>query len=217
MPSVDRSVQVKQRGYILRVQPGRVSVEYRASVRGLTTALLSFAYLGYCFVPPVRKALADFYSYRDPVIGGFALVMLLLPLFFKATWLIFTSGEVMHCDARELHFARRRTLGRWHRSRFSSARIRGLTRALRGGGKARSFTVLTFQVDGKQHDMLEDLTHTDAERVLIACKSIGVDVVMPNPQGAAMLRDIDKRGWWINPLRPDHDGKTSEKHGRPPV
>lgn len=150
--------------------------------------------------------------HHDSVIGVFALVMLLIPFLFGATWLFFASGEVMHCDAQELHFARRRTLGRWHRSRFLSAQVYGLQQASRGaGGKTRHFTVLTFQVNGKRYDMLEDLDHTDSEHVLKACKAMGLDAVIVVDEGAAMLRDIDKRGWFINPFRSDRDETTSTK------
>ena len=137
--------------------------------------------------------------------------MLLIPFFSGATWLFFKSGEVMRCDARELHIARRRTLGHWCRYRFLSPQVRELHRAFRGSGKTGSYTVLTFQYDGQTFDMLEELSYTDSDRILQACKSMGLDAIIPVDNAAAMLSDIDKRGWFINPLRPDHDEREPSK------
>jgi hypothetical protein len=202
---------VKKRGYTVRIEQARVSVEHRASFRPRTTVLLVIAYLCYCLLPAVRKVLADFYFHRDPVVGGFALVMLLIPFLFGATWLFFVSGEVMHCDAQELRFARRRSLGRWHRFQFPSVDVKELQKAIRGGSKTRHYTVLTFRYGGKKYDMLENLDTADSDRVLKACKAMGLDAIIVLDVGAAMLHDIDKRGWFINPLRSDRDGTTSTK------
>lgn len=195
---------MKQRGYRVRVEEGRVSVEHRASFRPRTVVCMAIAYLCYCLVPG-GNTLVDFYTSRDQVIGGFVLLMLLIPFLFGATWLFFASGEVMSCNAQELHFARRRTWSRWHRFRFSSAQVRELRRASRGTGKSRNFTVLTFQYDGRAFDMLEDLNQTDSDRVIHACKSMGLDVIIPSDEAAVMRKDIDQRGWFINPLQPDRD------------
>jgi hypothetical protein len=172
---------------------------------------MAVAYLCYCFIPGVRKILVDFYTSRDPIIGCFALFMLLIPFLSGATWLFFASGEVMRCDAQQLHFARRRTWGRWHRLRFSSAQVRELRRAFRGTGKSRSFTVLTFRYDGRTFDMLEDLNRTDSDRVLQACKSMGLDAIVVVDDAAVMNHDIAQRGWFINPLRPDRDESQPTK------
>ena len=51
--------------------------------------------------------------------------------------------------------------------------------------------------------MLEDLNATDSEHILRACKEMGLNAVIVVDDGAAMLRDIEKRGWFINPLRRD--------------
>jgi hypothetical protein len=197
--------ELKQRGYSVRVERDCVSVEHRASFRPTTIAILVVAYLVYCLFPAVRRILTDFFASWDPITGCFALFMLLIPFFAGATWLYFASGEVMYCDAHELRFARRRTLGRWHRFRFSSTRIKGVQMAYRGGPRRRSFSVLTFQYEGRVFDMLEEIKKPDSDRVLRACKSMGLDVVIPVDPAAAMLEDIDRRGWFINPLRPDRD------------
>jgi hypothetical protein len=201
---------MKTRGYIVRVEADRVTVEHRASFRPLTIVCMAAAYLCYCLLPGVRKILIDFYYSRDPVIGGFALLMLLIPILSGATWLFFASGEVMRCDAHELHVARRRTWSRWRRSRFFSPQVRELHRASRGTGRSRNYTVLTFQYEGRAYDMLEDLSSTDSDRVLKACKSMGLRAIVTVDEGAAMLRDIEQRGWFINPLRADQNESDSK-------
>jgi hypothetical protein len=196
---------VRPRGYTVLVAKDHVSVEHRASFRPRTIVYMAIAYLCYCLIPGVRKTLVDFYHSRDPIIGCFALFMMLIPFLSAATWLFFASGEVMRCDARDLHFARKTTWGHWHRLRFSSAQIRELRGALRGSGKTRNFTVLTFQYEGRAYDMLEDLNWTDSDHVLHACKSMGLDSIVVVDDAAVMNHDIAQRGWFINPLRPDRE------------
>ncbi len=194
---------MKPRGYIVRVQTNRVTVEHRASVRPRTVFWLAFGYGCYCLLPGVRKMLVDFYHSGDTTTGGFAFFMLLIPFLSGATWFFFRSGEVMRCDAQELQIARRRTLGRWHRLDFPSPQIRQLCSANRGNPKSRNFTVLTFQYDGRTFDMLENLNPTDSDRVLRACKSMGLDAIIVVDDAAAMNHDIAQRGWFVNPLKPD--------------
>lgn len=202
---------MKQRGYRVRIEKGSVSVEHRASFRPRTLACLAIGYVCYCLLSSVRKPLVDFFTSWDPAIGAFVLILLLIPFLSGATWLFFASGEVMRCDAEELHFARRRSWGRWHRFRFPSVQVQDLHRAFRGSGRNRHFTVLTFKHDGETFDMLEDLSLTDSESVLQACKSMGLDVSIPVDEAAGMLHDIEQRGWFINPLRPDHEENSATK------
>lgn len=200
-----------KRGYRVRVEKDNVSVEHRASFRPCTIACMAIAYVCYCLLTSTRKVLTDFFASWDPVIGCFALLLLLIPFLFGATWLFFASGEVMRCDAQELRFARRRSWGRWHHFRFSSAKVRELRRDFRGSGRTRHFTVLTFQYEGRTFDMLEDLSLTDSESVLHACKSMGLDVIIPVDEAAGMLHDIEQRGWFINPLRSDREENPAIK------
>ena len=174
--------------------------------------ILSVGYICYCLVSRVRTILIDFYHSHDPVIGCFALLIMSIPFLFGVTWLFFTSGEVMSCDAKELRVARRRIWGRWHRRRFTSLQVSKLQRVVRGNIKSRNYPVLTFQYDGRTYDMLEYLSATDSDRVLVACKSMGVDAIITVDPGAAMLGDIDHRGWFVNPLRVDQH--PSEPEGR---
>lgn len=203
---------MKERGYNVRVEADSVTVEHRASIRPRTVIILSVGYTCYCLVSRIRTILIDFYHSHDPVTGGFALLMMSIPFLFGITWFLFTSGEVMSCDAQELRLARRRIWGHWHRRRFISVQISKLQRVIRGNSKSRNFPVLTFQYDGRTYDMLEYLSVADSDRVLKACKSMGLDAIIVVDPGAAMLRDIDRRGWFVNPLK--HDAHPSDSDGR---
>jgi len=196
---------MKQRGYTVRTEGNWISVEHRAYPTSFTVLVLTFAYLIYCLIPPTRDAVVNFYTSHDPVVGGVALFMLLLPFLSTATWLRFASGEVMHCDARELRFARRRTLGLWRRFQFSTSKIRQLRRETRGTSKTRNYSVLAFEYEGKKYDLLEEISRKDSDRVLHACKTMGLDVFIPIDEGTAMLNDIEERGWFVNPWSPDHE------------
>lgn len=202
---------MKTRGYFVRIDAEKVAVEHRASFQPITIVLWVIAYGAYCLFSDVRKLFVDLYHSRDPVIGGFLLLLLLIPFFCGATWLFFASGEVMYCDAHELRFARRRTWGRWHRYRFAAKEVRELRRAFRGGPKRRNFTVLTFQYDGRTFDMLENLNTDDEQRVLHACKALGVDAVITVDDAAAMNKDIQERGWFVNPWKAEEGMDHSSK------
>jgi hypothetical protein len=194
----------KLRGYIVHTDKKYVSVEHRASFRPRTIVLLSAAYLGYCLLPAVRRVLLDFYRSHDPVVAGFALLMLSIPFMSGAGLLFFASGEIMRCDQQELHFAKKRSWGRWHRFRFAMKEIRQLRRTSRGAGsRSRYYTVLTFQHAGRTYDMLENLDPGHSDQILRACEAIGLDVVIGSDNSAAMNRDIAERGWLVNPLKPD--------------
>jgi len=203
---------MKERGYRVRVEADRVTVEHRASVKPRTVIILSVGYICYCLVSRIRTILIDFYHSHDLVTGGFALFMMSIPFLFGITWFLFTSGEVMSCDAQELRLARRRIWGHWHRRRFISPQISKLQRVIRGNSKSRNYPVLTFQYEGKTYDMLEYLSLADSDSVLKACKSMGVDAIIVVDPAAAMLHDIDQRGWLINPLKPDHHGNDLDGH-----
>jgi hypothetical protein len=167
----------RSRGYIVHIGEGDIAVEHRASFQPRTIVFMSVAYVCYCLLPAVRGVLVDFYRSHDPVIGAFALLMLLIPFMFGAGLFFFASGEVMRCDMQEMHFAKRRTWGRWHRFRFIPGEIRQLRRTSRGAGsRSRYYTVLTFQHGGRTYDMLEDLDAEQSDKVLQACSAMGVDV-----------------------------------------
>ena len=166
----------KSRGYNIQIEKERVSVEHRASFQPRTIVWMSVAYLCYCLLPAVRRVLVDFYRSHDPVVAGFALFMMLIPFMSGAGLLFFASGEVMRCDAQELHFAKRRTWGRWHRLRFAAKEIRQLRRTSRGAGsRNRYYTILTFEHGGRTYDMLEDLNLEQSNQILQACSALGLD------------------------------------------
>ena len=178
-------------------------VEHRASFGPGTLSIFILGYLGcYALVPDSRKAFIEFCTSPGLSTGAPLSLFLFIPVIIGFSWLRFASGEVLCCDRSELRFAQRRIRGRWHRFRFASNDVQKLRRAIRGSGKSRNYSVLTFEVQGRSYDMLEDLSYIDSDRILRTCRAMGFDVVI-DEVGDAMLKDIEKRGWWINPFRTD--------------
>lgn len=165
----------KDRGYSVKVEKNLVVVEHRACFRPRTILFLSIGFLVYCLLPTVREVLVDAFHSRDLIVAGFALFILLIPFISGLTFFFFASGEVMRCDAKEFHFAKRRTWGRWHRFRFDVRELKEIHLASRGGGRARYYTVLTFQHVGKSYDVLEDMDPNLTDRVLSALIGMGLD------------------------------------------
>lgn len=194
---------LKPRGYRVRVEETSVVVEHRASFRPITWSLLLTGYGIYLCLPAVRTTVHDFLQSHDPIMGAFAAFFLILPWFASISWLAFKSGEMMRCDPKELQYAYRRSLGGWKRRTFATSQIRQMQKAARGGGKSRIYWVLNFHVDGKSVELLEDLPLADMNRILVTCKAMGVDAVVEFDDAAEMNRDIARRGWFMNPWRPD--------------
>jgi hypothetical protein len=191
---------MKVNGYAVRVEAGAVVVELRRSTAAAVESGCVVLFLAAMVGLP---RLGDLDRARDASDVAFALSLLLVvPLLAGFGWLRAARGEVMRCDGRELQFARRRMVGRWRRFRFASGEVKELQRGFRSTGKS-GYVVVTFQHDGNWFDMLENIGREDALQVLKACKALGMDVVLPDTSGDAMLRDIEKRGWWVNPLKPD--------------
>jgi hypothetical protein len=136
----------------------------------------------------------------DLIDGFFLVAMLFLPPVLVCTSFFFMSGEVMSCDSDYLQFARRRMWGGWRRQRFPASEVRGIRSAVRTRGKS-SFTVLTFEWNGRSFDMFEDLDRKSSSSVLATLREMGLDVTFD--PAAVMLDDIAERGWLINPWKKD--------------
>ena len=185
-------------------------VEHRVSIGTAVLVPLAMISCTYLVSPDVRRALAEFYASPDFASGVLVFLLLPIPLLFGLSWFRFASGEVLRCDRNELRFARRRMWGSWHRFQFASGQVKKLRRDFRGSGKTRGYSVLTFDVQRQTYDLLENMSYTDSDRVLRACRSMGVDVVI-DETADVMLKDIEKRGWWINPFRTDDLGGSSDR------
>lgn len=199
---------MKKPNYRVRVLDGSVIVEHRVSLGPVALSFLMVGYICYCSFSGAGQSLVDFYSSRDAATGVLALFLLLIPALFVVGWLRFASGEVLCCDRNELRFARRRMFKRWQRFQFPASDVKQLRRAIRTTGKT-SYSVVTFEVEGRAYDLLANLKYTDCDRVLRACRSMGYDVVIDDTADA-MMKDIDKRGWWVNPFRTDDLGGSSD-------
>ena len=203
---------MKKPNYRIRVLDGSVIVEHRVSLGNVTLSFLMVGYVFYCWFSGARQSLVDFYTSRDPATGVFALFLLLLPALFVVGWLRSSSGEVLCCDRSELQFARRRMFRRWQRFRFLSGDVKKLRRAVRTAGRT-TYPVLSFEVQGRAYDLLAYMKYTDCDHVLRACRSMGYDVII-DETADAMMKDIDKRGWWINPFRTDDLGGSSDSSAK---
>ena len=201
---------MKKPKYRLRIEAKSVIVEHRVSLGASTLLIFVLGYLScYCIVPDFRKAVMQFCTSASFSTGAALLWPLPILGLSGWSWLRFASGEVLCCDRSELRFAQRRTWGRWHRFRFASRDVKKLQRAIRGSSKSRNYSVLTFDVQGRSYDMLEDMGYTDSDRVLRVCRSMGYEVII-DETADAMMKDIEKRGWWINPFRTDDLGGSSD-------
>ncbi len=192
--------------YRIRITRETVSVQHRVRRPSWEVWLLIPVYMLIIFLNGGFRVLANLV--REAAWGLLVAAILLYGAFillFSWSWLIYSSGEFMRCDANELQFARRRFWTHWRRRSFTTKDVAQLSFASRGGSKTRYYTVLTFRAGGKQNDVLEDISPEDASRVLAACKSLGYECVTPelfrNYDGP-MNADIDKRGWWVKPWRP---------------
>lgn len=167
------------------------------------------AYIFVSIFPVARGSLADFFISGESLDGLFGFLLVAIPVLSVVNWFRFASGEVFRCSRNELLFARRQPFRYWQRFRFAAVEVKGLSRAIRSAGRS-SYPVLSFAVRGRTYDILENMGYTDSDRVLRACKSLGLDVVI-DETADAMLKDIEKRGWWINPFRTDDLGGPSDR------
>ena len=58
-----------------------------------------------------------------------------------------------------------------------------------------------FESNGSREHVLEGLKLVEADQILTACSRLGYDVFRDD--SFPMLLDIEKRGWLMNPWRPD--------------
>ena len=193
---------MKPRGYTVRIDGKHVVAEHRTTVRPRTAFCIAFAFMVLCLFLP-HRGLPEFLL--------LLMVLLVLTIVIFVGVLYRSLNEVLICDAETLHFAKRNLLGRWHRSQFSSTLVRGFQHVFRTQGKERIPT-LTFEYAGQTFYILDYVTYTDSERILNACKSMGIDTISKTDDAAAMLRDIDKRGWFVNPVRPDRPEDHTTTH-----
>lgn len=193
-------MKLKSDSYEIRMDASRVSIKHRVPLWKNVMLWTFVAYFCGAVIFSISKSISE----------GFADIAALLAAIFPAILFAFVtlvgsirlvSGEVVQCDKQEFHVASRRLWGRWHHRRYRNEQILKLKWAVRNAGKY-TYSVLTFQVGNQTIDILREITWTDADHILRACKSFGIDTLIDETD-AAMRRDIDKRGWWVNPLKPD--------------
>ena len=206
---------MKEPDYRIRITSTVVSVQHRVKRPPWELCILVPAYGLIIYFNGGFRIMAALVRSGDWGLFCLALVLsFAFVLLFGWSWLIYSTGEFLHCDLNECHTGKRRVWIRWRRGVFTRQSVSRLERAGRGGSKTRSYTVLTFQVAGKRRDILEDLPLEQAVSVLKACKSLGYDCILPevfpNHDGP-MKADIEKHGWFVNPWRPDQPSEHQKQ------
>ena len=170
-----------QRSFSVRIEDSRVFVKHRVPAALAAVAGLGLTAFGVLFLPgnlhtlAAARAAGDFFSGFKAVLG------MCLPLLGIWLWLFMLhAGEVLECDATELHHARQRMWGYWRRRRFPSSGIRALQIEMRSGGRSR-YHLLTFHYEAEKIDALMGISPADAEQILQACRSIGIDAQNTTP------------------------------------
>ncbi|HEY4359080.1 MAG TPA: hypothetical protein VGN16_25260 [Acidobacteriaceae bacterium] len=164
------------RSFSVRIEEGRVFVKHHVPALWATLGCLLFLLIGICFIPGNLHSLAETRATGDFFSGFKAVLGLCIPLFAIWMWLLLLhAGEVLECDAKELHHARQRMWGYWRRWRYPCSGIQALKIEIRPGGKTH-YHVLTFQYERKKVDTLMGISAEDADRILKACQSMGLDV-----------------------------------------
>jgi hypothetical protein len=197
---------VKSSAYRVRVTPDAVSVQHRVSRPSWELWVLFPLYGVALWMSAVFAIGKDMLQHREyGSFGGLVSVVLIGFIFFSWSWLKYSSGEFLHCDARLLQIGQRRVWTWWRRKTFSVSSVERLRLGSRGGRYRRMYSVLTFDA-GRRCDVLENISPEDATAILHACAALGVNVILPqvwpNHDGP-MKADIQERGWLVNPWRPD--------------
>jgi hypothetical protein len=200
---------MKPAAYRIGISDNSVSVQHRVPRPSWEVWLLIPSYALIIYFNHGFKVLAELLRAGEWAnCCALVLLMFLFILLFTWSWLVYSSGEFLHCDAMELQLGKRRVWTRWRRKTFTKSSISQISYARRGGSKTRSYSVLTFKLNDKRMDILEDISLEDAASVLRACQSLGFRCILPEiflNHAGPMNEDIGKRGWFVNPWRPDTD------------
>jgi hypothetical protein len=180
---------MKQRKYIVRLDADHVSIRSRP------TPWLWIS-------PVIFLAFAIFRVVAAGSLVDGAITFVVIAVIAGVSLLRSPAAESIVFSRARVQDARRSILGRWTRQAFATTEVQRLRREIRSAGD-QSYPVLTFTRNGRDWDKFPGITYTDSEAVLNACRALGIDVYRPVDPAAAMLKDIEERGWWQNPLKPD--------------
>ena len=122
-----------------------------------------------------------------------------------ALWFGSQSAQALQCDGKFFRIARKTTFRSWRRQSYSSAVITSLRFGVVRRSRYEVVTGLLFEHSGTTDHFFNYLSATEADRVLKACERLGISVL--HDQAMPMLTDIVKRGWFVNPWRPDPPSK----------
>ncbi|MEZ2346636.1 hypothetical protein [Terriglobus sp. RCC_193] len=112
-----------------------------------------------------------------------------------------SRAEFVHCDDTKFHHARKGIGRAWIRTSYPREAIKRLRWDIFAFDRNTKVSSLMFEANGVTGHALEGLTLIEADRILASCQGFGYDVF--RDETVPMLLDIEKRGWFVNPWRPD--------------
>ena len=130
--------------------------------------------------------------------GAILLIVLcgVVLIFYSA----FTS-QSLRVDTKYFQIATKVLFHPVRRSSYPSSSIRDLRYAIIRQSQTEVVRGLVFEVVGNKYSVFENLGAIEADDVLKICEAFGIQTV--RDPGVNMMRDIKKRGWLVNPWRPD--------------
>lgn len=131
--------------------------------------------------------------------GGTILLIVLCGvalIFYSA----FTS-QSLRVDTKYFQMATKVMFQPIRRSSYPTSSIRDLRYGIIRQSQTEVVRGLVFEVVGNKYSVFENLGAIEADDVLNSCEAFGIHTL--RDPGVNMMRDIKKRGWLVNPWRPD--------------
>lgn len=190
----------------IRETPNHITVERRSQWAPLTTFLGTFIFLFVLGLITPGKTTSQ--NFLQIILKSDAVTIVFMLLFLGVfstvlAWgvLKISRAEFLHCDAMRFHYGRK-GLGRtWARSSYSRHSITRLRWGQFSIDRNTAINCLMFEIGAYTEHVLEGLTLVEADQILTSCQRFGYDVF--RDESVPMLLDIEKRGWFVNPWRPD--------------
>ena len=178
-----------------------VQQQARFTQRGVIGCVVLSLYLARPLLSTIER-LTYAYSSRDWGTFSFQGSILLIVLVGGFTiWSGAVTAEVLHCDTQRFQVARKPKFRRWTRRWYSATSVRDLRFGVVRQTQYEVVKGLVCEHDLVTTYLFEHLTAVEADRILKACERLNISV--KHDQAMPMLADIDRRGWLINPWRPD--------------
>jgi hypothetical protein len=187
----------------IETKPGTLLVRQRGFRAAHILGLVAFACLYWSQY--LIRAVGDFFNdvgEADWVRVGFdgaifvAFIISIAAVIFGAI-----TSEVLRLDASQCQIARKAMFKRWKRSVFQTADIRVMKDGLLRLSDQESVLGVLIEFQDHTEVMFDSLTTLQKDDILNACAAFGIKT--ERDPSVHMLRDIAKRGWFVNPFKPD--------------